>query len=200
MMGPMTAPLILYFSALIWGQGQYVSADHLLEYLLFNPNPDHIYGYNYTAYLFSRMVLFTGLAILAVSIAQMLRSKKGLITTGLYSAVRHPQYLGIIVFTLGITIFSLAWRPADYISQIWLVQVMGYVLLALYEEQHLKKEYENEYREYRKKTAFILPIPSVFGASDHSEKREILLTMLEPLLVLFVAILILYLASTLTIR
>lgn len=77
----------------------------------------------------------------------------GLITGGVYGVVRHPQYLGIILLTLGVTIRAL--RPASLIA--WVTLLTGYLILASLEEKHLLEVYGEKYVEYSKRTAFIIP-------------------------------------------
>ncbi len=115
--------------------------------------------------MFGRVVAVTGLivflaACVQLAYVQLLRKDK-LVTYGLYSVVRHPQYFGIIGVTLGITIMCIrSTYGGPDVTVIWLVQVLGYILLAGYEERHLMKEHE-EYQSYQEKVAFIFPIPDV---------------------------------------
>lgn len=85
----------------------------------------------------------------------LMRLRRGgdLITGGVYGVVRHPQYLGIILLTLGITIRAL--RPASLIA--WIALLVGYLILASLEEKHLLETYGEKYGEYSKRTAFIVP-------------------------------------------
>jgi len=53
--------------------------------------------------------VITGLLILVYSVAYLrIKKKKGLITSGPYRLVRQPQYLGMILSTLGFTSWSIA--------------------------------------------------------------------------------------------
>ena len=127
--------------------------------------------------MFGRTVAFAGLIIFLMACIQFLRSRGKLVTTGLYSVVRHPQYLGIILMTLGISVMCMQSVRSGHIVilqmrigswpqfwnieiwHIWLIQVFGYILLARYEEQHLLKEYKEECEKYRQKVPLIFPIP-----------------------------------------
>jgi protein-S-isoprenylcysteine O-methyltransferase Ste14 len=76
---------------------------------------------------------------------QTLKSGK-LVTTGIYSHVRHPLYLGVIVMYLGFTFYSfslLSLLP-------WLLAVAAYNKMANYEEQVLAKRFGKEYLDYKK--------------------------------------------------
>lgn len=96
-----------------------------------------------------------GLCIFLVATVQFFtRQKEGFVTTGLYSWVRHPQYLGIIVATLGFTITSE--RPMSWIA--WLNLTFLYLLLANSEEKILKKKHEEKIQAYTQKVPFILPL------------------------------------------
>jgi len=99
-------------------------------------------------------VFAVGLFIFVVASIQFFgRYKKGFVTTGLYSRVRHPQYLGIILTTLGFTFLSE--RPIAWIS--WLNLTSLYLLLASIEEKILQKKYGEQFQTYKQRIPFILP-------------------------------------------
>ena len=98
--------------------------------------------------------------------------KVSLFTRGFYSKSRHPQFLGIITVTLGLTIMVLTSGVNGYVVGtfnldtslglpqlvgLWLLQVLGYIALALYEERNLFKKH-TEYKEYKQQVPFLLPI------------------------------------------
>ena len=93
-----------------------------------------------------------GFAIFVIACIYFLKSRGDLATTGLYSMVRHPQYLGIMLMALGT---SVLWEA---VARDLFFAVIGYLLLAELEERHLLKEHWREYSEYRKKTPFIFPV------------------------------------------
>ncbi len=151
---PIFSPMLIPFTAYLFGllQTRYYFLDEM-EFLVFSER-----------LMFGRVVAISGLILFLAACVQLayvqLLRKDELVTYGLYSVVRHPQYFGIIVVTLGITIMC---RQSDFggqVTEIWLIQVLGYILLAGYEERHLMKEHE-EYQQYREKVAFIFPIPHV---------------------------------------
>jgi len=109
--------------------------------------------------LFGQLVTVAGFIIFLVACVQFLRRRGRLVVTGLYAVVRHPQYLGIIVMTLGLSMIDVQLWSYDGVLYTWLVEVLGYALLASYEEHHLLEESKAEYQEYRWKVPFIFPTP-----------------------------------------
>jgi len=96
-----------------------------------------------------------GLCIFLVAAIQFFtKRKEGFVTKGLYSKVRHPQYLGIILAALGFTFTSE--RPMAWIA--WLNLTFLYLLLANSEEKVLQKKYGEEIRRYKRQVPFILPL------------------------------------------
>ncbi|MBS7639476.1 DUF1295 domain-containing protein [Candidatus Bathyarchaeota archaeon] len=109
----------------------------------------------------------------------------GLLTSGIYGLVRHPQYLGLILLTLGITIRSL--RPISFIA--WIILLFGYLILASLEERDLIKKYDQRYIEYSRRTAFMIPflrlnLPELF--SPRKPYRYIVFMVLCVLLIVAV--------------
>ena len=148
--GFMIFPLLIYISGLMWAYPEFLEAQKNL--LLFSER-----------LLFGRIVAVTGLIIFLVALVQLLRKNKKVITTGLYSVVRHPQYFGITVMTLGFSIMCIqfTWSTDPKVLYVWLIQVLGYILLAAYEEQYLLREHKIEYQQYRQKVPFIFPSPRI---------------------------------------
>jgi len=76
-----------------------------------------------------------------------------IVTTGVYSIVRHPQYLGGLIAHIGISIllsalYSLLVTP--------LIAVLIY-LISRKEEDELAKEFDDEYVDYSNKVPMLLP-------------------------------------------
>jgi len=82
--------------------------------------------------LFGQIVAVAGFIIFLMAGVQFLRKRGRLVTTGLYSMVRHPQYFGIVVMTLGLSIICVQLLPDNRALYAWLVEVLGYVLLAYF--------------------------------------------------------------------
>jgi protein-S-isoprenylcysteine O-methyltransferase Ste14 len=109
-----------------------------------------------------------GFFLFLIAFTSMLKKKNGLLTSGLYGKVRHPQYLGFIVMTWGISAVSIIWKwgspftPHPYLPYFfcnWIAISLAYVGLAFLEERYLLKKHPQEYNEYKEKVPFLFPVP-----------------------------------------
>jgi len=82
------------------------------------------------------------------------RGRSDLVTTGIYGYVRHPQYLGIILVTLG---YLIIW-PTILTMVMWPVLVLLYWRQAKKEEEYLVKLYGDRYLEYASRTPMFIPL------------------------------------------
>jgi protein-S-isoprenylcysteine O-methyltransferase Ste14 len=80
-----------------------------------------------------------------------------IVTTGVYSKIRHPLYLSLIAMNIGIALafgvmmtFALA-----------LLTIIHWVLTALKEEEALMKQFPVEYPRYKQRVRWLM-IPGVF--------------------------------------
>ena len=78
-----------------------------------------------------------------------------LVTEGLYKHVRHPQYLGILLATLGLIVF----RFSPISVALWPVLAFIYYRLARKEEKKCEEKFGEEFREYRRRVPMFLPFP-----------------------------------------
>jgi protein-S-isoprenylcysteine O-methyltransferase Ste14 len=79
--------------------------------------------------------------------------KKGAALRGLYSVLRHPQYLGLGLAGIGLAIL---W-PRFLVAVLWLVMLLLYYLLAKDEERRMLHAYPDTYAPYMEKTGMVLP-------------------------------------------
>lgn len=79
--------------------------------------------------------------------------RRGLVRTGIYRKFRHPQYLALTVFGIGII---LTWgRLITFIA--FFVMLWLYYFLARREERNCRELFGREYDQYRAETWFLLP-------------------------------------------
>jgi methanethiol S-methyltransferase len=85
---------------------------------------------------------------------QQIHRAKGLVTSGIYKYIRHPQYTGFVLIMTG---WLLHWETTLTLAMYPILVVM-YYLLARKEDNELKKEFGDEYEIYSRKTPMFLPI------------------------------------------
>jgi protein-S-isoprenylcysteine O-methyltransferase Ste14 len=126
----------------------------LIDGIIALPSENWMMFFRYLGYA----SILIGLSIYIAGLYQILthtaKSRK-LLKSGLYSIARHPQYLGLFLWSLGFAV--LGQRIINYIM--WLTLCYSYLLLSEYEEKDLIKKYGDEYEEYRRKVPFIIPNP-----------------------------------------
>lgn len=81
--------------------------------------------------------------------------QNGLVTTGPYNFSRHPYYLGITLFAIGVAVAS-ANAPLIVLAVLWL---LGAMITAAREEQYCEAEYGWKWRVYRRQVPFWIGIP-----------------------------------------
>ncbi len=103
------------------------------------------------------MIIGIGLTVLGFYIAYMamtlrkgFREQDDLITTGIYGIFRHPLYIGLILFHIGIPLIFSGYMTL--LSIIFWIPII-FVWMKI-DEITLKKIYGEKYIEYMKKTIF----------------------------------------------
>ncbi len=108
--------------------------------------------FGHTAAALGTMMSLVGVALIAIGWGQIHRAEH-LVQTGLYRYIRHPQYTGIFLFTLG---WILHW-PSVITLAIWPVLVAAYVWLSRLEERQAIDQFGSPYRDYMARTKRFIP-------------------------------------------
>jgi protein-S-isoprenylcysteine O-methyltransferase Ste14 len=150
-------PLTIYlFSG--WLQSRYPGVDwlahdagHLLETLFgwkANPHfgPFHLLSF---AFIGGGFILLSN----AWRVLYTAQRNHTLATTGPYTHIRHPQYVGFVLIMFG---FLLQW-PTILTLAMFPVLVFMYVHLARREEREVEAEFGAEYRHYAARTPAFIP-------------------------------------------
>jgi protein-S-isoprenylcysteine O-methyltransferase Ste14 len=82
------------------------------------------------------------------------REEPQVITTGVFSIVRHPIYLGSILLYLGFILLSLSLLSVF----VWLLIIIFYYIISRYEEILLTQRFGSAYEKYKKKVPMLFPI------------------------------------------
>ena len=159
-------PLTIYFLS-GWLQSRYPNIDwfshdagHLLEMMFgwkTNPHfgPFHVLSF-----------IFIGGGFILISAAWRVlydaQQRRALATTGPYSYIRHPQYVGFILVMFG---FLVQWPTLLTLAMFPVLTVM-YVKLAKHEEREALVEFGDAYKSYAKNVpAFIPRLARLFSGS-----------------------------------
>lgn len=98
----------------------------------------------------SGLLAWTGLKI----IFGETREEPQVITTGVFSIVRHPIDLSLILLYLGFILLSLSLLSV----LVWILIIVFYYMISRYEEKLLIQRFGSAYEEYKKKVPMLLPI------------------------------------------
>ena len=166
-------PLTIYFLS-GWLQSQYPNVDwfshdagHLLE-MMFGWKANPHFG---LFHVLSYALIGGGFVLISVAwrVLYAAQQRRALATTGSYSYVRHPQYVGFILVMLG---FLVQW-PTLLTLAMFPVLTFMYVKLARSEEREANAEFGDAYTTYAARVpAFIPRLQGLFGASHIGSYRQ----------------------------
>ena len=157
-------PLTIYFLA-GWLQSRYPGIDwfshdagHLLEMLFGWKVVPHLGPFHILSFV------FIGAGFILISAAWKVlydaQQKRTLATTGAYSYVRHPQYVGFIMVMFG---FLVQWPTILTLAMFPVLTVM-YVKLARTEERDAIAEFGAAYKKYAAEVPGFIPrFSRIFG-------------------------------------
>ncbi|MGO8990880.1 MAG: methyltransferase family protein [bacterium] len=120
--------------------------------------------------------------------------KKGAATKGLYTLIRHPQYLGLGLAALGLAII---W-PRFLTLALFGVMLFLYYLLAKDEERRMTNRFGESYISYMNRTGMFFPrfIEKVFTGSSKPQQR----LGLRKAIVIFLVLLVITVGSGFILR
>jgi len=145
-------PLTIYFLSGFFGI-PLTPNEHLLIYALVSLG----LGTSQTWELIGVGITATMLVVAAFLIVEGWRTvyvgKGGLVTTGIYAHIRHPQYLGILLIS-GALILMMTTIPTLIMFPI---MVYAYYRLARNEEKLMVEKFGDEYLQYKRKVPMLFP-------------------------------------------
>ena len=103
--------------------------------------------------LLSWAAMLGGLIIMGRAWKLIHRAKGELVTSGLYRRVRHPQYFGLFLITVGMLI---QW-PTIITAAMWPILMLMYYRLARREEKEIETKFEEKYTEYKQRVPMFIP-------------------------------------------
>ena len=93
-----------------------------------------------------------GVILTSLKVAETHRAER-IVTTGVYSIVRHPQYLGGILSHIGFS-FLLSGMCSLLVTPLIIALIYT---ISRKEENELTKEFGQEYTDYKKKAPMLIP-------------------------------------------
>lgn len=144
-------PLTAYI--LLWAFG--VDKLYTLEFLLQGWLGEEMFFivFRYIIFPISTIIIVAGILLIVFGWKGIHEAKGGIVTTGIYAHVRHPQYLGFLLLTFGM---NLEWTTF-FTVLLWPVIGVLYYRLAKSEEKYSEEQFGEEYREYKRRVPMFIP-------------------------------------------
>jgi len=101
----------------------------------------------------SNIIILTGILFIISGWTKIYRAKGQLVTTGIYGHVRHPQYLGFLLLTLGMNIL---WITISTLL-LWAILAILYYRLAKEEDKKMEEKFGEEYKKYKHMVPMFIP-------------------------------------------
>jgi protein-S-isoprenylcysteine O-methyltransferase Ste14 len=144
-------PLTMYIFSWLFGYRDVYTLTYLLVGLV---------GENSFALIFHLFILPLSSAIMIVGMLLIIfgwksihKSKNQLLASGIYGYIRHPQYLGFLLLTLGM---NIQWITIPTLL-LWPAIVVLYYRLAKEEDKKMEEKFGEEYRKYSRSVPMFIP-------------------------------------------
>ena len=108
---------------------------------------------NFILHIVSNGLWIMGIVIMGIGWKKIHSAKGNLVTDGIYSVIRHPQYVGLFLVSIGLMI---QW-PTLVTLLLWPVMFIVYYRLALREERRMIEVFGDRYLEYKKRVPAFFP-------------------------------------------
>jgi len=151
-------------------------------------------------FLISNLVFFEvsifliGFGIFLYGLITLIKGRmrgEGIVQTGLYRYIRHPQNLGIILFLFAFILYipgfgDMGIRIADILS--WILFCMFMVVICDLEEFRMKQKFSQDYENYCNKTGFFLPRMRKHDLKLIKNKKIVYVIRYSVMIVIFIVI------------
>ena len=99
------------------------------------------------------IIILIGVFLIVFGWRRIYGAKGQLVTTGIYGHVRHPQYLGFLLITLGMNVL---WITISTLL-LWPILAVLYYRLAKEEDKKMEDTFGEEYRKYKHMVPMFIP-------------------------------------------
>ncbi len=146
-------PLTMYLFAGVFGQADIFS----LEFLLTGVFGEQEFYVFFNSYVFPASKVIMGIGILLVIYGwkeiHKARKQDKLMVEGIYKYLRHPQYVGFLMITLGLNVMWLT----IITLVMWPLLALLYWRLAKMEDKDMEEKFGEEFLEYKRKVPGFIP-------------------------------------------
>lgn len=143
-------PLTMYIFMGVFGYSDIYSLEFLLTQVM---GREMSFFFHHLVFTISKVIMGIGILLVIFGWKQIYQAKGKLVTTGLYRYVRHPQYLGFLLITLGM---NVQWLTIIMLA-LWPVLVIVYYKLSKIEEKDAEETFGEEYLKYKRKVPAFIP-------------------------------------------
>jgi protein-S-isoprenylcysteine O-methyltransferase Ste14 len=109
--------------------------------------------FHYYVFPASKVIIGIGMLLVIFGWYQIFKAKGQLVTTGIYARIRHPQYLGFLLITLGL---NVQWLTIITLL-LWPVLAVLYYRLAKTEDKEVEEKFGEEFRKYKRTVPAFIP-------------------------------------------
>lgn len=144
-------PLTMYFFTWAFGSGSVAT----LWYLLTAFTGEKLFYSIFMGVIvpISNAIIITGMLLAIFGWQKIFMAKNQLVTTGIYAHVRHPQYLGFLLITLGMNVL---WVTFSTLA-LWPGLAFLYCRLAKEEDKQMEERFGEEFLKYKKNVPMFIP-------------------------------------------
>lgn len=144
-------PLTMYIFMGVFGYSDIYSLEFLLTKVM---GRELFYNvFMYFVFPASKVIMGIGILLVIFGWKEIYNAKGKLVTTGIYRYVRHPQYLGFLLITLGM---NVQWLTIITLA-LWPVLAIIYHKLAKTEEKDAEEKFGEEYLKYKRSVPMFIP-------------------------------------------
>ena len=143
-------PLTMYVFMGVFGYTEIYSIEFFITQTL---GQETAFFIHHVLFAISKIVMGVGILLVIYGWKQIFQGKGKLVTTGLYSYIRHPQYLGFLLITLGM---NIQWLTFIMLA-LWPVLVVLYYRLSKTEEKEAEEKYGEIYLKYKRSVPGFIP-------------------------------------------
>jgi protein-S-isoprenylcysteine O-methyltransferase Ste14 len=144
-------PLTMYIFMGLFGYDKVYSLEFLLTGLM---GQDLFYNvFHYYIFPASKVIMGIGMLLVIFGWYQIYKAKGQLVTTGIYARIRHPQYLGFLLITLGL---NVQWLTIITLL-LWPILAVLYYRLAKTEDKEVEEKFGEEFQKYKRSVPTFIP-------------------------------------------